>query len=317
MLNLFGEASNLIATILPAMGKSNSSSLNLPEALRDVVPLSEQITTPTTNPTPTDASSQVPEGGYGWIVITACAVLTWWFVGTTYSWGIIQGALVQDGVSQASTLSFVGALTVTFIAIMAIANSRIIQAIGAQKTGVSGIFLLGFGELLSGWTTKNVGGLFATAGFVMGVGTSLCFMRVSTVPAQSFQRKRGLANGIVYAGGGLGGAVISLVMEAIVRRLGPAWTFRIVGFLALGTGIPAAWLIRERAPLQRWKFVEWSLFRSLRFDLLFAAGIIATFPLFVPPFFLPLFAQSIGLSASVGADWSLRSTSLPLPAELV
>jgi hypothetical protein len=32
------------------------------------------------------ADSTVPEGGYGWIVIFACSVITFWFVGTTYSW---------------------------------------------------------------------------------------------------------------------------------------------------------------------------------------------------------------------------------------
>ena len=32
------------------------------------------------------ADSTVPEGGYGWVVIFACSVITFWFVGTTYSW---------------------------------------------------------------------------------------------------------------------------------------------------------------------------------------------------------------------------------------
>lgn len=35
--------------------------------------------------------------------------------------------------------------------------------------------------------------------------------------------------------------------------------------------------------------------------LLFLTGAIATFPLFVPPFFLPLYAQSLGMSGSAGA----------------
>jgi hypothetical protein len=32
------------------------------------------------------ADSTVPEGGYGWVVIFACSVITFWFVGTTYAW---------------------------------------------------------------------------------------------------------------------------------------------------------------------------------------------------------------------------------------
>src|SRR5277367_5286353 len=43
------------------------------------------------------------------------------------------------------------------------------------------------------------------------------------------------------------------------------------------------------------------LFRSFQFTTLFLAGAIATFPLFVPPFFLPLYSASVGLSASKGA----------------
>src|SRR5689334_18856653 len=43
------------------------------------------------------------------------------------------------------------------------------------------------------------------------------------------------------------------------------------------------------------------LFKNVQFTTLWAAGAIATFPLFVPPFFLPLYSASLGLSASSGA----------------
>lgn len=121
--------------------------------------------------TAVEASTEVPDGGYGWVVIGACAVITWWFGGTMYSWGVIQSALVNEGVSQASTLSFVGALAVSFIAVMAIPNARIVQKLGAQKTGLLGVYLLGFGGILSSFTTRSVSGLFATNGVITGFGT--------------------------------------------------------------------------------------------------------------------------------------------------
>ena len=43
------------------------------------------------------------------------------------------------------------------------------------------------------------------------------------------------------------------------------------------------------------------LLREFRFLVLFLAGAVATFPLFVPPFFLPLYSNSLGLSSGVGA----------------
>ncbi|PTB41844.1 hypothetical protein M441DRAFT_139495 [Trichoderma asperellum CBS 433.97] len=247
------------------------------------------------------ADSEVPDGGYGWVVITGCAVLAWWFVGTGYSWGVIQGALVEKGLSTPATLSYVGSLAVAIISFLAIINARVIRAIGVQKTGMLGILILGVSEILSGFTVKNLAGLFVTSGVSLGVGLSLCFMAATATPAQYFSKKRGLANGIVFAAGGLGGAIISLALDAVIQRLGTAWAYRILGLATLLTGLPAAWLVRERSPVKTAGFIEWRLFRDLEFVIIFATGAVATFPLLVPAFFIPLYGRSIGLSSSTGA----------------
>ena len=154
--------------------------------LETQVPPSEDSSTPKTSPEatfnfdPTNpdtviaasllADSQVPDGGYGWVVIFACSVLCFWFVGTTYSWGVIQAALVSQNLSSPSTLSFVGSLTCSCISFLALVNARVIRKIGCRNTALVGVILLGSGEVLSGWSTENVGALFFTAGVVMGVG---------------------------------------------------------------------------------------------------------------------------------------------------
>lgn len=78
-----------------------------------------------------------------------------WFVGTTYSYGIIQAALVKQGLSTPATLSFVGSLTVACIAALALVNARVIRALGARRTGLLGVGLLGLGEILSSFTTRS------------------------------------------------------------------------------------------------------------------------------------------------------------------
>jgi hypothetical protein len=117
------------------------------------------------------ADSQVPDGGYGWVVIFACSILTFWFVGTTYSWGVIQAALVAEKLSSPSTLCFVGSLTCACISLLALVNARIVRAFGARTTALMGVTLLGAGEIFSGFSTRNLGGLFVTAGVIMGVGS--------------------------------------------------------------------------------------------------------------------------------------------------
>lgn len=202
------------------------------------------------------ADSSVPDGGYGWVVIFGCSIITWWFVGTSYSWGVIQAALVEQNLAAASTIAFVGSLTPTFIPVMALINARIIRNIGARNTGVIGMTLLGVAQVLAGFATYDIRFLFLTVGVLGGIGTSMGFMVVSVTPAQYFNTKRGLANGIVYAGGGLGGACISFVMDALIDSVGLPWTFRIIGLMTLATGVPGAYLVKERASIRTSAFID-------------------------------------------------------------
>ncbi|TEA14264.1 Aspyridones efflux protein apdF [Colletotrichum sidae] len=247
------------------------------------------------------ADSSVPEGGYGWVAVAGCFVIAWWVIGTSYSWGVIQAALIDDGLSTPAVLSFVGSLATALISALAIVNGRVMRRLGPRRTGLIGVTLMGLSEVLSSFAVKNVGALFATSGVLMGLGVSLCFSIVSVIPAQYFSRKRGLANGIVFAGGGLGGAVNSFVLDALLKRLGAAWAYRVLALMTLATGLPAAWVVKERVPVRGSGFVEWRLFKSFTFVFIFLAGAVGTFPLFVPPFFLPLYSKSIGLSSSTGA----------------
>lgn len=112
----------------------------------------------------------VPDGGEGWVVVFGCAVVTWWFTGTSYCWGVLQAALVKVGLSTASTLAFVGSLAAACISFMGIVNAKLVRKLGTRASALMGIFLLGLGEVLSGFAVKNVAGLFATAGVVMGIG---------------------------------------------------------------------------------------------------------------------------------------------------
>lgn len=116
------------------------------------------------------ADSAVPEGGYGWVVVAGCFVLAWWVIGTAYSWGVIQGALVEDGLAPPSVLSFVGSLAAALIAALAIVNGRVVRRFGPRNAGLLGVALMGLSEVLSSFSVRNVGALFATSGVMMGLG---------------------------------------------------------------------------------------------------------------------------------------------------
>ncbi|KAF4472724.1 major facilitator superfamily transporter [Fusarium albosuccineum] len=247
------------------------------------------------------ADSTVPDGGYGWVIVGSGAVMLWWALGTTYAWGVMQRALVEDGLSTPATLSFIGSLDAALMSALAIVNSRLMRAIGMRRTAVLGVTVMGGSEILSSFAVKNLGAMFFTSGVLMGTGVSLCSVVTFAVIAQWFNARRGLANGLMFAGAGFGGATLSFAVDALIQRLNISWAYRILGLLTLVTGLPAAWAIRERTPTYTPGFIEWRLFRSFTFDLVFLASAVGTFPLFVPPFFLPLYTKSLGFSSTTGA----------------
>ncbi|TVY54981.1 Aspyridones efflux protein apdF [Lachnellula cervina] len=251
----------------------------------------------------TDASLAIPDGGQSaYTVLFSCALFTFWLNGLGNSWGVVQAALLNQGLTSTATLSFVGSLSITFSVILSLLSVRFMCLVGAKWAGLIGVTLLGLGQLTSGFMTSNVAGLFGTTGILFGTGSSLCFMVASVLPSQYFSSKLGLANGLVKFAGSIGGTILSISLNKLILRVGTAWTLRIVGICCLATGIPVAFLVKEHNPRRgRAPFFDFSLFRNLSFTFIFLAGATGVFALFVPPFFLPLFAQSLGLSSTVGA----------------
>lgn len=106
-------------------------------------------------------------------------------------------------------------------------------------------------------------------------------------------------------GAGLGGVFFSIITDALLNRFGLPWTFRILGFIFIVINLPAALLLRARLPRKPFRsaqpYIEFSLFKDSRFTLMFCAGAVSLFPLFVAPFFLPLYCTAIGISSSTAA----------------
>lgn len=261
---------------------------------------------PANDVAPEDAAystTAIPDGGYGWTIVLGCSVITFWNSGIVSCWGVLQAALLDSTLKTvpASTLSFVGSLGMAGGAAYGLIVIRLIRYAGSRTTSMLGVLLMGISLIGSSFCTEDLAGLFGTAGVIAGVGIAMVYAVSNSLPVQYFSGHLGLANGLVKLGGGIGGCVMAIALEAMNRRFGIAWTFRIEGLLTIGTGLPAAFMLIDREPLRNVPFVDLSMFKSPPFIAVLVAGAIETFALYVPPYFLPLFAQSIGLSSSTGA----------------
>lgn len=202
----------------------------------------------------------------------------------------------------ASTVSFIGSLNLSCGVAFGVLATKLGQRFGSRYMAMSGITMMGLGLIAAGNCTSNVARLFGTIGLLAGIGMCAVYTVTNQLPVQYFSGRLGLANGLVKLGGGIGGTVMAIALEKMVQHMGIAWTFRIQGLLTIGLGLPAAWFMKDRiAPVRKAPFVDLTMFRSVPFTAMFASGAIAMFALFVPPYYLPLFAQSLGLSATTGA----------------
>lgn len=88
----------------------------------------------------------------------------------TYAWGVMQAALVEDGLSKPATLSFIGSLQAALVSALAIVNSKLMRSLGARCTLMLAVALMGGSQILAGFAIKSVGGLFFTSGVLSGIG---------------------------------------------------------------------------------------------------------------------------------------------------
>ena len=138
-------------------------------------------------------------------------------------------------------------------------------------------------------------------------------------------RKRGLATGITSCGGGIGGAVWSVVIEKLIASVGLAWTYRVLGesdavvspqsaspselidvldssgLSTLVLCVPAAYTLRpgvQPRPTQPLSgsnvtpTTEKSIFKSSMYLRVVLTCVIVSWPFFIPPFYLPQYGES-------------------------
>jgi len=247
--------------------------------------------------------SAIPDGGYGWVIVASAFLTTFCVNGIINCWGVLQAALLNSSLSHVppSTLAYVGSLTLAGGVLFGPVVVRLMRLIGTRTTALLGMFLIGMSLIGASFCTSNLPGLFGTAGLLGGIGCCMVYSISNALPVQYFSARLGLANGIIKLGGGVGGCVMAIALEGIYQRVGIAWTFRLQGFMTLAIGMPAAWLLKDRVPLRKAPFVDWTMFRDRTFVATFVASAIGVFALYVPPYYLPLFAKSIGLSSGTGA----------------
>ncbi|THX80242.1 MFS general substrate transporter [Aureobasidium pullulans] len=90
--------------------------------------------------------------------------------------------------------------------------------------------------------------IFLAFSLLTGLGSSLLLTPSMACVAHWFDARRGLASGIAWTGGGVGGVVFPLLIQGLLPHLGWAWCTRITALILLFLCLIGILLCRSRIP---------------------------------------------------------------------
>ncbi|KAG8922166.1 hypothetical protein FRC01_014383, partial [Tulasnella sp. 417] len=109
---------------------------------------------------------------------------------------------------------------------------------------------------------------FITQGVIAGLANGLMFPMIISYPSMWFKKKRALASGIVVAGSSFGGGASSLIVRALLTRLGLRNTLLVYAGINAVLLTVAFFLLKSRGPARHVVKIEW-IDRTAFNDLVF------------------------------------------------
>ncbi|KAJ2026914.1 hypothetical protein IWW57_002851, partial [Coemansia sp. S610] len=243
-----------------------------------------------------------PDGGYGWVVVACSFLLEFFAEGPISAFGVFQEYYVNErfkGHASNATISLVGVLNGSCMAILGVVSGKLCERYGYRVVPIFPWHLL------------------LTQGVLCGVGTALTFMPALVVPAQWFDRRRGLATGIVNMGIGVGGIVWTQFNHMLIRKLSVAWTLRLTSVVVLVACTLSLMLIKTHQTTLAPQKVGWQALSDRRLVLFMAGSFFTGVSSLVPFYYLPGYARDIGVSESGGALIASMANAASLTGRLV
>ncbi|KAF2140411.1 uncharacterized protein K452DRAFT_310151 [Aplosporella prunicola CBS 121167] len=165
-------------------------------------------------------------------------------------------------------------------------------------------FVLLLAALVAASFATTVWQLLLTQGVLYGFGGALHYFPAIVYLDEWFVARKGLAYGIMWAGGGAAGVAVPLVLDWALRTYGARSALRIWACVMLVLSSPAVFYLRGRLPVRQSgtgpRKVEWAFLRTWAFWFLQAGNVAQGLGYFMPSLYLPSFAASQHLSPTTG-----------------
>ncbi|CAG9767259.1 unnamed protein product [Ceutorhynchus assimilis] len=192
----------------------------------------------------------IPDGGWGWVVVFATFVLCMIADGITFSFGLLYIEFLNEFEASKSATSWIGALFMAVPLMTGPLMSALVDKFGCRPMTIVGGLIAALGFVLSS-QCYSLSYMYVTFGVIAGFGLGLIYVTVVVSVAFWFEKKRTLAVGIGSSGIGIGTFVFSPFSTYLIEELGWRGTTLILAGVFLNMCICGAlmrdpdWIIEQ------------------------------------------------------------------------
>ena len=178
-------------------------------------------------------ASTVRAGGeprffYGWIIVLAAALSYAIALWPTICFGVFVKPLVQQFGWSRSEVTGAFGLFMVVVGMMSIVGGFAVDRFGPRRTGLAGGSLLGLGLFLASGV-DSLWQFYLCYSVLGGLGIAFLIVPLMATIPRWFEHRRGLALGMVFAAGGVGGMALSPLTQHWITEYGWRVTFEIAG----------------------------------------------------------------------------------------
>ncbi|KAK5653737.1 hypothetical protein OQA88_7893 [Cercophora sp. LCS_1] len=195
---------------------------------------------------------------------------------------------------------------------------RLLPLVTLKTITLSGVLLMSTGFALASLST-SIWHLLLTQGLLTGIGMSLLYFPLLAPAPEYFTNHRATAMGLILAGGGTGGLILSPVIRTLLSTVGGRWTLRIYALINLVAGLPIAWAVPKSrfaavssadGPERRNTHVSRELASRATFLFSAAAAFLQAAGAQLPLAFIPSYTVVLGMGSAAGANLLAASNAI-------
>ncbi|KAI9577804.1 monocarboxylate transporter 9 [Glossina fuscipes] len=193
---------------------------------------------------------EIPDGGYGWMVVFASLVVSLIADGLSFSFGLINTELLAYFGESPSKTAWISSLFFSVPLLMGPIWSNLVDKYGCRKMTILGGLVSAFGFGLSS-LCNSIEMLMVTFGIISGLGLGIGYVTAVVSIAFWFDKKRTFATGIGASGTGIGTFLYAPLTQWLIDSYGWRGATLILAGTMLNTCVCGAlmrdpdWLIEE------------------------------------------------------------------------